>query len=333
MIWVKGLYLSEDRYFLVLLVPALLLGVARRYVLDFLPFIALMLGYEELRGLAHVLRPHPYYAPQIDIDKFLFNGTIPTHWLQGQLWNGHVQWWQQVLDVLLHLHFIVPPTILFLVWLWDRARYYRFAITIVVLSYAGAIGFALWPAAPPWMASRHHVIPHVAQIASLISSVQVGAAKVTSHGSWIVEHLTRNPSAAVPSLHAAYSFTVVLMAFSISKKLGPPRDRVRGRDVVHDRLLRRALRLRRDHRRRPRGGRVGRRRARPAAHLVRGAVPGAARVGPRWRAPYLTGRIELSPTPVDEHARCFEGSRRARVWFGGYTRRPLARTGWHRARG
>jgi PAP2 superfamily len=221
MIWVKGLYLSEDRYFLVLLVPALLLGVARRYVLDFLPFIALMLGYEELRGLAHVLRPHPYYAPQIDIDKFLFNGTIPTHWLQGQLWNGHVQWWQEVLDVLLHLHFIVPPTILFLVWLWDRARYYRFAITIVVLSYAGAIGFALWPAAPPWMASRHHVIPHVAQIASLISSVQVGAAKVTSHGSWIVEHLTRNPSAAVPSLHAAYSFTVVLMAFSISRKLAP----------------------------------------------------------------------------------------------------------------
>ncbi|MDX6565878.1 MAG: hypothetical protein QOE10_1540 [Gaiellales bacterium] len=221
MIWVKGLYLSEDRYFLVLLVPAVLLGVARRYVLDFLPFIALMLGYEELRGLAHVLRPHPYYAPQIDIDKFLFNGTIPTHWLQGQLWNGHVQWWQEVLDVLLHLHFIVPPTILFLVWLWDRARYYRFAITIIVLSYAGAIGFALWPAAPPWMASRHHVIPHVAQIASLISSVQVGAAKVTSHGSWIVEHLTRNPSAAVPSLHAAYSFTVVLMAYAINRKLAP----------------------------------------------------------------------------------------------------------------
>jgi hypothetical protein len=221
MIWVKGLYLSEDRYFLVLLVPAVLLGVTRRYVLDFLPFIALMLGYEELRGLAHVLRPHPYYAPQIDIDKFLFNGTIPTHWLQGQLWNGHVQWWQDVLDVLLHLHFIVPPTILFLVWLWDRARYYRFAITIIVLSYAGAIGFALWPAAPPWMASRHHVIPHVAQIASLISSVQVGAAKVTSHGSWIVEHLTRNPSAAVPSLHAAYSFTVVLMAYAINRKLAP----------------------------------------------------------------------------------------------------------------
>jgi hypothetical protein len=222
MIWWKGLYLSEDRYFLILLVPAALLGLTRRYVVDFLPFIALMLGYAELRGLAHTLRPHPYYLPQIEIDKLLFNGTIPTAWLQAQLWNGHIEWWQRVLDVLLHLHFIVPPTILFLVWLWDRTRYYRFAITILALSYLGAVGFALWPAAPPWMASQHHVIPHVAQIASRISSVQVGGAKVTSSGSWIVEHLTRNPSAAVPSLHAAYSFTVVLMACSISRKLGPP---------------------------------------------------------------------------------------------------------------
>jgi hypothetical protein len=219
MIYLKGLYLSEDRYFLILLVPAALLGLTRRYILDFLPFIALMLGYEELRGVAHIIRPDPYYTPQIDIDKILFDGTIPTVWLQGKLWTGHVEWWEKVLDVLLHLHFIVPPTILFLVWLWDRARYYRFALTILVLSYAGAIGFALWPAAPPWMASQHHVIPHVTQIASRISSVQVGAAKVTSSGSWIVEHLSRNASAAVPSLHAAYSFTVVLMAFTINRKL------------------------------------------------------------------------------------------------------------------
>jgi len=111
MIYLKGLYLSEDRYFLILLVPAALLGLTRRYILDFLPFIALMLGYEELRGVAHIIRPDPYYAPQIDIDKFLFNGTIPTVWLQEKLWSGHVEWWQKVLDVLLHLHFIVPPTI------------------------------------------------------------------------------------------------------------------------------------------------------------------------------------------------------------------------------
>ena len=260
--------------------PALALGLGRRYVLDFLPFIALMLGYEELRGVAHLLRPHPYYLPQIDIDKLLFNGTIPTAWLQGKLWNGHVEWWQRVLDVLLHLHFIVPPTILFLVWLWDRTRYYRFAITIVVLSYAGAIGFALWPAAPPWMASQHHVIPHVAQIASRISSVQVGGAKVTSSGR--VDRRAPHPQPVRRGALAARRLLVHGRADGgrDQPQADPVRVAVRRRDVVHDRLLRRALRLGRDHRRRPRSRRLGRRRAHPAPHLVRGAVPRAARLGP-----------------------------------------------------
>ena len=98
MIALKGLYLTPDRYFLILLVPALALGVARRYVLDFLPFIALIIVYEELRGVAHLSRPHPYYAPQLDIDRWLFGGTVPTIWLQHQLWHGSLSWWKAALS-------------------------------------------------------------------------------------------------------------------------------------------------------------------------------------------------------------------------------------------
>ena len=77
MVATRGLYLTPDRYFLILLVPALALGVARRYVLDFLPFIALIILYEVTRGVAHILRPHPYYAPQLDIDRWLFAEPYP----------------------------------------------------------------------------------------------------------------------------------------------------------------------------------------------------------------------------------------------------------------
>ena len=74
------------------------------------------------------------------------------------------------------------------------------------------------------------------------------------------------------------------------------RDPVRDRDVVHDRVLRRALRVGRDHRRRARGDRVGRRRSDRAAHLVRGAVPRAARLGARCAyvpvGPRTTGKID-----------------------------------------
>jgi hypothetical protein len=147
MILTRGLHLTPDRYFLILLVPALFLGVARRYVIDFLPFLAAILLYEELRGVAHILRPDPYYAPQLDIDKALFGGTVPSVWLQAHLWDGTLSPWEAALSLLQKLHFIVPPTLLFLIWLKRRALYYRLAATMLAISYAAALTFALWPAA------------------------------------------------------------------------------------------------------------------------------------------------------------------------------------------
>src|SRR5206468_13054247 len=135
MVATRGLYLTPDRYFLILLVPALALGVARRYVIDFLPFIVLMILYEMARGYAHVLSPHPYYTPQIDVDRALFFGHVPTLWLQHHLWHGHVRPWDAFMNLMDHLHFIVPPTLLFLVWLRRRALYYRLAATMVAVSF------------------------------------------------------------------------------------------------------------------------------------------------------------------------------------------------------
>jgi hypothetical protein len=215
MVATRGLYLTPDRYFLILLVPALALGVARRYVLDFLPFIALIILYEVTRGVAHILHPHPYYAPQLDIDRWL-TGTVPTIWLQNLLWDGHLSWWEAALSVLTKLHFIVPPTLLFLIWLRRRDLYYRFAATLLAVSFAGAITFALWPAAPPWMAGRDGWIPKVHRIG--YNSV-TGVPDSTS--SWIHQlYDIRNDSAAVPSLHAAYALLVVLFCFALGRRVG-----------------------------------------------------------------------------------------------------------------
>jgi PAP2 superfamily len=208
MIFFKGLYLTPDRYFLILLVPALALGVARRYVLDFLPFIVLMIVYEELRGVAHIISPHPYYAPQLDLDKLLFGGAIPTIWLQQHLWDGHLSWWEALLSLLIRLHFIVPPTLLFLVWLRNRTLYYRLVGTLLAVSYIGVIGFTLWPAAPPWMAARDGWIPQLTRIDN-VSAGQATQVVASSH-SWIDQQILRNEAAAVPSLHAAYALLVVL---------------------------------------------------------------------------------------------------------------------------
>jgi hypothetical protein len=208
MILVKGVFLSADRYFLILLVPAIALGVARAYVRDFLPFIALVLLYEEARGVAHSLHPHPFYEPMLTIDRWTGFGQVPTIRLQGWLWHGHLEWYDHAFSLLDRLHFIVPPTLLLLIWLERREVFYRCAATLVTVSFAGALTFLIFPAAPPWLASKHHLIPHVARI----GYIEGGSSPVSTSKSWIESSLLPNPVAAVPSLHAAYALLVLLFA-------------------------------------------------------------------------------------------------------------------------
>jgi hypothetical protein len=216
MILVKGVFLSADRYFLILLVPAIALGVGRGYVRDFLPFIALVLLYEEARGLAHSLHPQPFYEPMLTIDRWLGLGQVPTIRLQDWLWHGHLEWYDHALSLLDRLHFIVPPTLLLLIWLERREVFYRCAATLVAVSFAGAATFLAFPAAPPWLASKHALLPHVARI----GYIEGGNSPVSTSKSWIESHLLANPVAAVPSLHAAYALLVLLFACAWRGRIG-----------------------------------------------------------------------------------------------------------------
>ena len=82
--------------------------------------------------------------------------------LQNWLWTGHLMWYDQFLSAATRIHFIVPPTLAFALWLKRRALFYRFAATLLTLSYAGALTFALYPAAPPWAAAEKGLIPFLA---------------------------------------------------------------------------------------------------------------------------------------------------------------------------
>ncbi|CAA9527249.1 MAG: hypothetical protein AVDCRST_MAG79-617 [uncultured Thermoleophilia bacterium] len=214
MIAARGLFISADRYFLILLVPAALLGLAVPYVRDFLPFVALIILYEELRGVAHLLNPEPYYAPMIEFDRALF-GRLPTTILQDALWTGSLQWYDQVLAVVQRAHFFIPPTLLFLIWLERRELYYRCALTLLVVSFAGAATFLVFPAAPPWKASETARIEPLVKVGDVRDAVPVRSPR-----SFIEERLHPNPVAAVPSLHTAYSLLVVLFAFAWRRRVG-----------------------------------------------------------------------------------------------------------------
>jgi PAP2 superfamily len=201
-----GVSLTPDRYVLVLLAPALVLGRGRRFMLDFVPFVLLIVLYEESRGIAHTLHPSPYYRPQLDIEKFLFFGHIPTVVLQNWLWTGSLQWYDQFLSFMTRVHFIVPPTLAFALWLKRRALYYRFAATLLVLSYAGAFTFWLYPAAPPWAAAAKGLIPPLANPAG----AQAASSPLPTDSGPLYHLVDGNPYAAVPSLHEGYAMLVFL---------------------------------------------------------------------------------------------------------------------------
>jgi hypothetical protein len=221
MVLVKGLYITADRYFLILLVPAIALGVWRRYLVDWVPFIGLMLVYEYVRGWAWLVNDTwwhraPFVTPMIDVDRFLFFGHVPNEVVQRALWTGHLTWFDHVVGSFDHAHFFVPPTLLFLIWLERRDLFYRCALTLVVVSFAGAIVFFLFPAAPPWLASQlHHGI----------DVVRIGAIEGDSNGlpqgrSILTRRLHVNPVAAVPSLHAAYALLTFMFAYAWRRRVG-----------------------------------------------------------------------------------------------------------------
>src|SRR3954454_3499777 len=63
-------------------------------VLEWLPFFALLAAYDYLRGAVSVAPSLAHVAPQIDVDKALFGGSVPTVWLQDHLWNSlHFHWY------------------------------------------------------------------------------------------------------------------------------------------------------------------------------------------------------------------------------------------------
>jgi hypothetical protein len=219
-VYLFGLALTPDRYLLVLLAPALVLRRGKRYLLDFVPFAVLIVLYAECRGIAHILHPDPYYRPQLDAEKLFFGGYIPAVELQHWLWDGRQQWYDHAVQVVTKLHFIVPPLLGYALWLRRRALFLRFAASMLVLSFAGALTFFLFPAAPPWAAAQSNLIEPITKLtgspASSVASSATRSSLPDTVGAWSVSRLIDpNPYAAVPSLHGGYAFFVFLFVATL----------------------------------------------------------------------------------------------------------------------
>ncbi len=196
MIW-RGISVSPD-YILVLLVPVgLLSGRFLGYLRDWVPFIAIFLGWEAMRGIA----PHLGIAPHVDdiaaVERTLFFGYYPSAVLQSAI-TGPVQ---NVIafmaTVVYFMHFVFPLAVGMVLWLVDRTQFLRFTTALMGMAFVAFVIFLLVPTAPPWYAEDHGVISGVEKLISH---------NLPSAVSPYYNSLNPNEVAAFPSLHAAFPF-------------------------------------------------------------------------------------------------------------------------------
>ncbi len=217
--WREGIPVGRERLLIWIVLGLLALSTAnlggwvRSVILEWLPLALVLAAYDLLRGQADGLLFSAWYRPQLEADAFLFGGTVPTVWLQDRLWEGtsHVQWYDYASWAVYVSYFVATYLLAGLLWFFSRARFRRYVASVALLAGMAFATFALFPAAPPWLASREGELEQTTRLIGPISG-HVPFLSFSFEGLFERGSEYANPVAAVPSLHAAYTllFTVFL---------------------------------------------------------------------------------------------------------------------------
>jgi PAP2 superfamily len=226
--WREGVPVGRERLLvwivigLLALCTANLVGWLRGVVFEWLPLALVLAVYDLLRGHADGLLFSAWYRPQLEADAFLFGGTVPTVWLQDRLWHGpsDLRWYDYASWAVYMSYFLATYLLAGLLWFFARDRFRRYVGSVALLAGMGFATFALFPAAPPWLASREGELDAttrlVGPIAGHIPFVSFSFEALFERG-W--EYA--NPVAAVPSLHAAYTLLVTLFLWRSTRWARP----------------------------------------------------------------------------------------------------------------
>lgn len=205
--------LTPDRIVLVLFIAAVALGQGVRFLRDWLPFMVLFLAYEGLRGLAD-FSGDVNIGNIISAERVLTGATIPTIWLQSQLFHGSPSWLDIASTTIYFLHFPLPLILAFWLWLKDKQWYWQFVTSLLVLCFASFVTYVIFPAAPPWLAAKDGYLPPVTKIIDHVLVLSPHSMSV----SYLYHSLNSNQVAAMPSLHAAFPWLVFLMLWQVVGK-------------------------------------------------------------------------------------------------------------------
>lgn len=217
---VAGLAITPDVMAVAFGLVAVILGRGRLFLRDWLPFIALLLAYELMRGLADDAGLPLHTIDLARADRFLAFGALPTKLLQDALRPASGVDTIAVLATIVYmLHFVLPLATGFALWLWRRAQYYDFVASLILLSLAGFVTYLLMPAAPPWYVASHGLLNGPDGYPTIFylkpGAFETLATALGFDGRYVYSiafgSVNPNAVAAFPSLHVAYPFLTFLV--------------------------------------------------------------------------------------------------------------------------
>jgi len=153
----------------------------------------------------------------IRADRALAFGAVPTVWLQSHFFDPtHISWLDRATTYVHWSYFVLPHLFAAHLFFGKRHLFERYVLLFVGVLMAGLVIYFVFPAAPPWAASlTGHLDPTYKVVTEVGSEWNVNLyAKLES------QIRSSNPVAAMPSLHMAVSFAVLLMAFRANWLLG-----------------------------------------------------------------------------------------------------------------
>ena len=126
--WREGVPVGRDRLLLWIVLGLLALsltnvsGWLRSVVLEWVPLALVLAAYDLLRGQADTLFFSAHFRPQIEVDRFLFAGTVPTVWLQDRLWDGasRVHWYDYASWAVYVSYFLATYVLAGVLWFFAR---------------------------------------------------------------------------------------------------------------------------------------------------------------------------------------------------------------------
>lgn len=181
---------------------------AREMVRDWLVLVAIYMAYDYSRGTADQWGIPVNYTGPRDLDSFLLGGREPVSGLQRRFYErGDIRWWDVTGSVIYMTHFVFPVLPLAVMRVRNRVEWVRYVRRFSVTLFSAVACFIVYPAAPPWMASRDGYMPPVERITGRGWS-EIGLDTVNRTFDRGVAVL--NPVAAMPSLHAGLSLLVAL---------------------------------------------------------------------------------------------------------------------------